>query len=61
MADVDRRYEIENLRRSVAMLQPHAVTGLKREEAISLIEELQGCQSRLEHLRGELRRLSEEG
>jgi len=34
--------------------------GLRREEAISLIEEVQGLQRRLEHLRGELRRLVEE-
>jgi hypothetical protein len=58
---VDRRYEIESLRRSLAMLQPGATAGLRREEAMDLIEEVQGLQSRLEQLRMELRRLAEEG
>jgi predicted nucleic acid-binding Zn-ribbon protein len=58
---VDRRYEIESLRRSLAMLQPGAMAGLRREEAMDLIEEVQGLQSRLEQLRMELRRLAEEG
>ena len=57
---MDRRYEIESLRRSLAMLQPGATAGLRREEAIDLIEEVQGLQSRLEHLKGELRRLADE-
>jgi hypothetical protein len=57
---VDRRFEIENLRRSLAMLQPGAVAGLRREEAMTLIEEVQGLQRRLEHLRNELRRLIDE-
>ena len=42
------------------MLQPGATAGLRREEAIDLIEEVQGLQSRLEHLKGELRRLADE-
>ena len=58
---MDRRYEIESLRRSLAMLQPGATAGLRREEAMDLIEEVQGLQSRLEQLRMELRRLAEEG
>ena len=58
---MDRRYEIESLRRSLAMLQPGATAGLRREEAMDLIEEVQGLQSRLEQLRTELRRLAEEG
>ena len=57
---MERRYEIESLRRSLAMLQPGAVAGLRREEAITLIEELQGVQSRLDQLRTELRRLVDE-
>ena len=57
---MDRCYEIEGLRRSLAMLQPAALAGLRREEAIGLIEDVQGLQSRLEHLRSELRRLVEE-
>jgi hypothetical protein len=43
------------------MLQPGATAGLRREEAMDLIEEVQGLQSRLEQLRMELRRLAEEG
>jgi hypothetical protein len=58
---MDRRYEMENLRRSLAMLQPGQVSGLRREEAITLIEEVQGLEQRLEHLKGELRRLVEDG
>src|SRR5580704_6217440 len=58
---VDRTYEIESLRRSLAMLQPGATAGLRREDAINLIEEIQDRQSRLEQLRTELRRLADEG
>jgi hypothetical protein len=48
-------------RRSIVMLQPGAVAGLRREEAVTLIEEVQSLQHRLKHLRTELRRLAEEG
>ena len=57
---MDRRYQIENLRRSIAMLQPGATAGLRREDAMELIEEVQGLQQRLSHLTGELRRLVDE-
>jgi len=57
---VDRKYEIESLRRSLAMLQPGATAGLLREEAIDLIEQVQGLQTRLEHLKTELRRLADD-
>lgn len=57
---MERRYRIENLRRSLAMLEPGAVAGLKREEAMALLEELQGLDGRLRNLRNELRRLAEE-
>ena len=57
---MEHRYELENKRRSLAMLQPRADAGLRREEAIQLIEEVQGLQDRLEHIRSELRQLAEE-
>jgi NTP pyrophosphatase (non-canonical NTP hydrolase) len=57
---VERRYELENRRRSLAMLQPRANAGLLREEAIELIEEVHSLQQRLERLRDELRRLAED-
>ncbi len=56
---VDRRYELENKRRSLAMLSPQAPSGLTREEAIALIEEVQAAEDRLRALRAELRRLAE--
>jgi hypothetical protein len=52
---MDRGYEIENLRRSIVMLLPGAVAGLRREEAVTLIEEVQVLQHRLHDLRRELR------
>lgn len=56
---VDRRYELEILRRSLAMLSPE-VQALSREDAIRLIEELTAVQDRLDHLREGLRQLIEE-
>jgi ubiquinone biosynthesis protein UbiJ len=57
---MERRYEIETLRRSLAMLTPQQMA-LNREKAIALVEELQDVQRRLEALRAELRRLADEG
>ena len=53
---VDRRYELEIMRRSLAMLSP-GVQALTREDAIALVEELTAVQDRLDHLREGLRRL----
>ena len=57
---MDRRHELENLRRSLAMLKPRATASLSREEAMALITELVAVQARLERLRAELRRLIDE-
>jgi len=54
---VDRRSELENLRRSLAMLNPGATASLSREEAIRLITEVADLQARLERLRLCLRQL----
>jgi hypothetical protein len=43
-------YELENLRRSLAMLPPQAA-GLSREEAMALLAELQEMDRRLRGLR----------
>lgn len=55
-ADVDRRYEIEILRRSLVMLTP-GVRALTREEALELVEELADVRERLERLEQGLRAL----
>jgi len=55
-----RAWRLESLRRSLAMLGPEQVAGLRREEAIEIIEELQGVQRRLERMRSELQRLLDE-
>jgi hypothetical protein len=52
---VDRPHELENLRRSLAMLAPGTVASLSREEAMALVSELAEVQTRLERLRGTLR------
>ena len=57
--EVDRRYELEVLRRSLAMLSP-GVRALTREEAIGLVEELAEVQDQLGRLREGLRRLIED-
>ena len=58
---VDRSSELENLRRSLAMLRPGApASSLSREEAIRLITEVADLQARLERLRVGLRTLVEE-
>jgi hypothetical protein len=42
------------------MLRPEQLAGLRREEAIALIEELQHIQGRLDRLRSALRRLADD-
>jgi hypothetical protein len=56
---VERRYELEVLERSIAMLTPNAVSGIRREEALKLIGELGELHRRIEVLRAELRRLAD--
>jgi hypothetical protein len=43
---VDRRHEVENLRRSLAMLTPGTAASLSREEAMALVSELAQVQAR---------------
>jgi vacuolar-type H+-ATPase subunit D/Vma8 len=52
-------YELERMRRSIAMLR-HGSQVLNREEAMALILELQDVQRRLDELRGGLARLLED-
>ena len=52
--------EIEQLRRSIAMLQPGAMA-MKREDAMRLLGDLGEVQGRLDKLRHGLRALLEEG
>ena len=56
LARVERRFELENLRRSLTMLSP-GVSGMTREEALRLVEELVDAQERIHHLIAGLRRL----
>jgi hypothetical protein len=51
---VDRRSEIENMRRSIAMLTPGA-QALKREDALELLRHLADVEERLDRLRAALR------
>ena len=53
-------HELENLRRSLAMLNPGAAASLSREEAMRLITEVADLQARLERLRVGLRQLVDE-
>lgn len=55
---MERSYELEIMRRSIAMLTPGA-TALSREDALSLLEELADVDSRLKRLKAELRELAE--
>jgi hypothetical protein len=58
---VERSLELENLRRSLAMLPPGATaSSLSREEAMRLITELADVQARLDRLRAGLRMLIDE-
>lgn len=56
---VDRRHELENVRRSIAMLSPGSKV-MTREEAMLLFQELGEVRDRLNTLRRELRRLVDE-
>jgi hypothetical protein len=53
---MERRYEIESLRRSLAMLRPGA-PALDREEAMRLVRELQDLERQLRVLREGLQAL----
>jgi hypothetical protein len=53
---MERRYELETLRRSLAMLHPGA-PALDREEAIRLVRELQELERQLRSLRRGLQQL----
>ncbi|TML93725.1 MAG: hypothetical protein E6G06_01255 [Actinobacteria bacterium] len=57
---MDRPTELENLRRSLAMLNPGAAASLSREEAMGLITDVAELQARLELLRIGLRQLVDE-
>jgi hypothetical protein len=58
---MERRYELETLRRSLAMLRPGA-PALDREEAMHLVRELQDLERQLRTLRrGLMELLSETG
>jgi hypothetical protein len=58
---MDRRLEVEQLRRSIAMLSPGARDAVGREDALRLLAELGDVQSRLDDLKRRLRELAEEG
>jgi hypothetical protein len=53
---MERRYELETLRRSLAMLRPGA-PALDREEAMGLVRELQELERQLRMLREGLQKL----
>ena len=53
---VERQYELETLRRSLAMLRPGA-PALDKEEAMGLVRELQELERQLRTLRQGLERL----
>jgi vacuolar-type H+-ATPase subunit D/Vma8 len=55
---VDRLYELERMRRSIAMLQP-GTKALDREEAMRLIAELQEVEGRMRALRESVRGVME--
>jgi hypothetical protein len=53
---VERRLELESLHRSLMMLTP-GVSGMTREEALRLVEELVDAQERIQQLITGLRQL----
>lgn len=53
--------DLERLRRSLAMLTPGQPASLSREEAVSLLADLQAARRRLDQLEGGLRRLLDGG
>jgi len=54
---MDRDSELEQLRRSVAMLSPGATASLTREELMGLLEELRAARGQLARLRREVAEL----
>jgi hypothetical protein len=56
---VERRYQLDSLKRSIAMLTP-GQQALSREEAMLLLTELTEVQERLDRLRAGLRLLLDE-
>ena len=48
---VDRLHQLEQMRRSIAMLQPGTKADLSREDAMRLIAELQDVERRMRALR----------
>jgi hypothetical protein len=48
---MDRLHQLEQMRRSIAMLQPGTKADLTREEAMRLIAELQDLERRMRALR----------
>jgi hypothetical protein len=57
---MDRYHELEDLRRSLAMLPP-GTKALSREEAMRLLGELQEVEGRLKNLRDALRDVINDG
>jgi hypothetical protein len=53
---MERQYELESMRRSLAMLRPGA-PALDREEAMGLVRELQDLERQFRSLREGLQRL----
>ena len=58
---MDRRLEVEQLRRSIAMLAPGTRDAIGREQALQLLTEQHDVQGRLDDLKRRLRELAEEG
>lgn len=54
---MERFNELEDLRRSLAMLPPGSMASLTREEAMRLLSELQALDERLRRLRSGLERV----
>jgi hypothetical protein len=57
---MERRLEVEQLRRSIAMLAPVARNAVGREDALQLLAELGDVQGRLDDLERRLRELADE-
>jgi hypothetical protein len=58
---MERRLEVEQLRRSIAMLSRGARDAVGREDALRLLTQLHDVQGRLDALKRRLRELAEEG
>ena len=52
---MDERLEVEQLRRSIAMLRPGAADALDREQAMRILASLHEVQGRLDELKRRLR------